>query len=131
MPTLEVLSTCDFAQALPDGKLNAMGIFSRFNFASFPATALALNFAFRVRFESGEEGQHRFRIAGVDPDGRPVGAQIEQPFVVNASDDGLHNWLSGSAQIQNIRFAAPGMYRFDLSIDGATIGNSWLYVNAI
>ena len=118
--TLALLA--DGANVSREGKLNILGVFDTLFSRTFPithpqmqlvirleadATEVGRTRALEVRFAS-EDGRILFRVPGSMTIGRPPlggGVRLEHILTLN-----------------NVQVEAPGLYRFDILVDGALVG---------
>ena len=77
---MQILSAllCD-AAANYGGKLCVMGAFDTLRVRQFPAIYPHCALAFRFVFTPGDEGEHRFHIALIDPDGNRLLPEKGEP----------------------------------------------------
>ena len=101
------------------GKLNILGIFDRLNTSSFPARHGRMALVLRFMAGLDETGQHEVEITLRDPEGQEVvringemqlgpggvagGGGIRVPHVLN---------------VEGLVFPRPGLYGFDVVVDG-------------
>lgn len=118
---------CDAATD-SQGKLNLLGAFDTINAAQMPAVHPQCSVALRVVFEKNEEGQHKVRLDFVDEDGRPVMPPIEMPMLVEVPDEAIFTSRNFIVNIQHLKFAKPGLYSFNVFMDGEQKGSIPLLV---
>ena len=104
----------DSAYESPDGKLTIQGIFDTIKVRRFPAYHGRTVFVFRLRLEYKDRFTGDLEIGLVDPDGRRLwgaGATID-PAVVVGPGEVRH--VNSIVDLNSIRFAKPGNYRFEV-----------------
>lgn len=108
----------DAANVSQEGKLNITGIFNRIQAGSFPLTWPFMALVVRLEAHLSELGKHRINIQITDEDGGKL-AMVEGELEIGAGndpDDPPHGHLI--LPIQNAKFSGPGVYSFDILIDG-------------
>ena len=115
---IQVAVLCDAATD-DNGKLNLLGAFDTIYARELPAVHPQCSVALRVTFFSGDEGKHTLRLNFVDADGHSIMPDFPPiPVEVTLPDDvhfGTRNFI---INIQQLKFAEPGLYSVDLSLDG-------------
>jgi hypothetical protein len=118
----------DAAVANPiDGKMYILGGgFDTLAVQQFPAQHAALALALRVLVAPSECGRpHKLEVQAVDADGRP----FQPPFTVdvtppkNAIDTGLPTPIQLVETFQQLQFAGPAEYAFNVLIDGSEVAS--------
>ncbi len=114
---IQVAVLCDAATD-DNGKLNLLGAFDTIYTQRLPAVHPQCSVALRVTFSSGDEGKHILRFNFVDADGRSIMPDFPPiPIEVVLPEDmhfGTRNFI---VNIQQLKFAAPGLYSIDISVD--------------
>lgn len=121
---------CDAATD-DNGKLNLLGAFDTIYARELPATHLQCAVALRVTFLAGDEGKRLLKLNFVDADGHAIMPPIEIPVEVALPDDmhfGTRNFI---INIQQLKFATPGLFSMDLSLDGQPQANIPLLVKHV
>jgi hypothetical protein len=115
---IQVAVLCDAATD-DNGKLNLLGAFDTIQTPQLPAVHPQCSIALRVTFYSGDEGQHRLQLNFVDADGHSIMPDLPaMPVEFLLPDDmhfGTRNFI---INIQHLKFANPGLYSIDISLDG-------------
>ena len=127
---IQVAVLCDAATD-DQGKLNILGAFDTINALTLPAIHPQCAIALRVTFTSGDEGAHTIKLHFVDADGRPIMPSMDIPVEVAMPEDthfGTRNFI---INIQQLRFAAPGLYAIDVTLGDRTIASVPLMVRLI
>lgn len=127
---IQVAVLCDAATD-GDGKLNLLGAFDTIYAQQLPATHPQCAIALRVTFTSGDEGAHTLRLHFVDADGKPIMPSMDIPVEVAMPEDthfGTRNFI---VNIQQLQFAAPGLYAIDVTLGDRTIASVPLMVRLV
>ena len=115
---IQVAVLCDAATD-DNGKLNLLGAFDTIQTPQLPAVHPQCSIALRVTFFAGDEGKHSLRFNFVDADGHSIMPDFPaMPVELLLPDDmhfGTRNFI---VNIQHLKFADPGLYSIDLSLDG-------------
>ena len=115
---IQVAVLCDAATD-DQGKLNLLGAFDTIYTPQLPAVHPQCSVALRVTFFSGDEGKHNLRFNFMDADGGSIMPDFPPlPIEVVLPEDmhfGTRNFI---VNIQQLKFAEPGLYSVDLSLDG-------------
>ena len=109
----------DAANVSKDGKLNIMGIFDRITADEFPTSWPSMSFVVRLQAHSTETGKHKMIVVVADEDGRKI-AEMAAEFTIPKSKVGDGMPWKGQLifPIVGAQFPEPGMYSFDILIDG-------------
>ena len=125
---VQVAALCDSA-ADYNGKLCVMGTFDTIVTRQFPTVHPYCSLALRIVFSGEDEGQHEISVALIDEDGRSllpkIGGNVNirmPPNMYFATVNPVFN-LAGV-----MKFEKPGLYRFDISMDGKIISGIPLQV---
>jgi hypothetical protein len=121
---------CDAATD-DNGKLNLLGAFDTIYARELPAIHPQCAVALRVTFLAGDEGKRQLKLNFVDADGHAIMPPIEIPVEVALPDDmhfGTRNFI---INIQQLKFATPGLFSMDLSLDGQPQANIPLLVKHV
>ena len=114
---IQVALLCDAATD-DNGKLNLLGAFDTIFARELPAIHPQCAVALRVTFFNGDEGKRQLKLNLVDADGRSIMPPIEIPVEVTLPEDmhfGTRNFI---INIQQLKFAEPGLYSVDVTLDG-------------
>jgi hypothetical protein len=107
---------CDGAEARPDGRLDAHGVFHQLFAPGFPARQDALTLVLAVEWEEGEEGDQEFRIDLLDPSRSPV-LTVQGSTEVRERRRGEAPPLTRLVlPTQNVIFPVEGTYEFVLHV---------------
>jgi len=119
----------DAANVSQEGKLNITGIFDRIQSADFPARWPAMTVVIRLAAHRTEVGQHDLRVDIADEDGRKI-AQMGGSFHVGEPvRPGLPSHGQIIIPIHNAAFPKPGVYTFNILIDGRYEDSTHLIVD--
>ncbi len=110
---LLVASLCDSANDY-HGKLCMLGCFDTICAAQMPVVHPQCSLALRICFRPEDEGEHRFRIAFIDDDGKPVMPPFEPKIQVSFPGDSYFITRNLVLNIQRLQFKAPGQYSIDI-----------------
>jgi hypothetical protein len=124
---IQVAALCDAATDSA-GKLNLLGAFDTINAQQVPALHPQCSIALRIIFQRIEEGTHQLKVNFVDEDGHPVMPTIEIPVEVNLPEDATFVSRNFIVNIQQLKFANPGLYAIDFALDGRHEGSIPLLV---
>ena len=111
----------DAANVSTDGKLNITGIFDRINAKEFPASWPSMSFVVRIQGHWSETGEHEMKVVVADQDGRKIaemGAEFTIPKQQDKDSDGMPWKGQLIFPVMGARFPEPGIYSFDILIDG-------------
>jgi len=123
---MQVLSTllCDYA-ADYQGKLCVMGAFDTLRVRQFPVIYPHCALALRFSFQPGDEGEHRFQLSLIDPDGNRLLADKGEPsFNFNLKQlpaDKLFLSQNFIINLQGLSLPRAANYSFDLRHNGEII----------
>jgi hypothetical protein len=118
---IQVAVLCDAATD-ENGKLSLLGAFDTICTPHLPTKEQPTvhpqcSIALRVTFSSEDEGAHKLKLNFVDADGRSIMPSIPIPVEVLLPGDALFATRNFIINIQQLRFANPGLYSIDLSLD--------------
>ncbi len=113
---IQVAVLCDAATD-NGGKMNLLGAFDTIYSQQFPAVHPQCSIALRLTFSKVEEGAHKLRLNFVDEDGKLVMPSIELPIEVTVPEDSIVISRNFIVNMQQIKFAKPGLYSIDLAMD--------------
>ncbi len=114
---LQIAVLCDAATDSA-GKLSLLGAFDTIQTAQLPALYPQCSVALRMMFNNGEEGMHTLRLSFVDEDGQLVMPSMELPMPVEVPADTHFVTRNLIVNIQQLKFAKPGLYSIDIAYDG-------------
>lgn len=114
---IQVATLCDAATDSL-GKLNLLGAFDTINAAQMPAIHPQCSIALRLIFQKIEEGSHKLKLNFVDEDGKLVMPSIDIPVDVAVPEDATFISRNFIVNIQQLKFANPGLYSIDIAVDG-------------
>jgi hypothetical protein len=125
---IQVAVLCDAATD-DNGKLNLLGAFDTIYTRQLPAVHPQCSIALRVTFFGGDEGKHNLRINFVDTDGRSIMPGLPPiPVEVVLPDDLHFTTRTFIVNIQQLKFANPGLYSIDVRFDDQSQGSIPLLV---
>lgn len=105
---------CDYASATQDGRLNIVGVIDRLFASQFPAVHRTLFLVASMEIEPDDDGQEReVHIQLLDSDARML-ADLKGHLRLGHGD----RILNQVHVFQDLRFDAPGTYRFNIFLDG-------------
>jgi len=81
--------------------------------AMHPQCAVAL----RATFMPGDEGTRKLALNFINADGHPIMQSIELPVPVTLPDDAHFLTRNFIINIQQLKFAEPGLYSVDVRVD--------------
>jgi hypothetical protein len=113
---IQVAVLCDAATD-DNGKLNLLGAFDTIYTQQLPAVHPQCSIALRITFGQEDEGPHKMRLNFVDADGRSIMPGIDIPLEITLPEDthfGTRNFI---VNIQQLKFAQPGLYSIDIRLD--------------
>lgn len=115
---IQVAVLCDAATD-DNGKLNLLGAFDTIQTPQLPAVHPQCSIALRVTFYPTDEGKHSLHLNFVDADGHSIMADFPPMPVEFVLPEDMHfgtrNFI---VNIQHLKFANPGLYSIDISLDG-------------
>ena len=107
---------CDHAIVGQDGKLSVLGIFRNISVSSLPAQHPRM---YVVAVLGLDPGPHDVVVRLMKPDGSPAMADVPR-ISVQASGGQDVNVI---VELNNLSFQGYGTHRFDLEVDGSTVGS--------
>ena len=107
---------CDHALVGQDGKLSLLGIFRNISVSDLPAQHPRM---FVVAILGLDQGQHGVVVRLLDPEGKPA---MPQPPEMAVHSAGGGQDVNVVVELNNLSFGAYGTYRFDIEVDGRTVG---------
>ncbi len=112
-----VATLCDAANDY-NGKLCLQGCFDTICAGKLPVVHPQCSLALRICFRSEDEGQHKFKIAFIDDDGKMVMPAFEPNIQVTFPSDSYFVTRNLVLNIQRLQFQAAGQYSIDIQADG-------------
>lgn len=113
---IQVAVLCDAATD-DHGKLNLLGAFDTIITPQLPAVHPQCSIALRVTFSSEDEGKHKLRLNFVDADGHSVMPPMDVPVDIALPEDTHFLTRNFIVNIQQMKFAQPGLYSIDVFLD--------------
>ncbi len=113
---IQVAVLCDAATD-DNGKLNLLGAFDTIYTQQLPAIHPQCSVALRVTFGHEDEGDHQLRLSFVDADGKAIMPPIPIPVKVTLPGDSHFGTRNFIVNIQQLKFADPGLYSLDIALD--------------
>jgi uncharacterized protein DUF6941 len=112
---IRLAALCDHALVGQDGKVSLMGIFRNISVSGLPAQHPRM---YIVAVLALEPGQHQVVVRLLRPDGGAVMEQAPRMAVQAVAGQDVNVIV----ELNNLNFATYGLHRFDLEVDGTTIG---------
>lgn len=118
----------DAANVSQEGKLNITGIFDRLSGGTFPLTHPSMVLVIRLEYHMTEVGEHTLAISVADQDGQKIaeasgGFELPKPHSPHLPPVG-----GFVLPLQMLKFPEPGVFSFDIMIDGRYEGSALLEV---
>lgn len=123
-PEIKIAALCDHAIVGQDGKLSMLGIFRNISVSQLPAQHPRM---YVVAVLALDPGQHDVVVRLVRPDGEA--AMVEEPRIQVHSVPGQD--VNVIVELNNLGFSSFGLHRFDLDVDGSTVGTLPVAVSPI
>jgi hypothetical protein len=114
---IEIFTLADFAQD-NNSKLTIVGTFDSINVKQFPVQHPACAIACRMRFGIKEMGSHDFKLRLIDATGKETIQPIEGNINISTPPNGQFTSINIVINFNQLQFATPGRYSFELYIDG-------------
>ncbi len=112
---IRLAALCDHALVGQDGKLSMVGIFRNITVTTLPAQHPRM---YLVAVLGLEPGKHEVVVRLVRPDGAAV--MSEAPRIGVTALPGQD--VNVIVELNNLSFASYGTHRFDLEVDGTSVG---------
>ena len=112
---IRLAALCDHALVGQDGKLSIVGIFRNITVTTLPAQHPRM---YLVAVLGLEPGKHEVVVRLVRPDGAAVMSEAPRIGVTAVAGQDVNVVV----ELNNIGFATYGPHRFDLEVDGESIG---------
>ena len=115
---IDLALLADAATIDASGKLNILGIFDRIGVLQFPAQHGRVTLVLRFTAGTSEIGSHDVHIRMSDPGGAEVLSLNGEMQLVGgpSARDGIR--VPHILNLDGLVFTAPGMYSFDVKVDG-------------
>jgi hypothetical protein len=114
---LDFAVVADYALVDQNGKLSVLGIFQHIWVQQFPAMHPRLHLVLRVKGRRTEVGEHAVQIRLLDEqDTETIGGSGTVMFAEPAA--GVTEIEAGAILVFDVPFPHPGVYRFEITIDG-------------
>ena len=131
---IELAAIADYALTDTNGKLSVMGIWESVTAPRFPVLHPQMYVCLRVAFKPIEFGtRHKLRIVLHDEDGGIAGPDIGAEFDVPRPAKGSARKAVAQLALgyHGVVFQKPGIYSFDIAIDGSHVKSLPLEVVAL
>jgi hypothetical protein len=115
---VEVLTLCDYAVAVPGGKLTIVGTFDRLAVPKLPHQQPSFYLVAKVRFDITEAGEKRLQFTFTDPDGKQIAALPEMKVPVKLREEDYTAAMQVVLRINGLPLAQTGDHSVNLVIDG-------------
>jgi len=109
---IQVAVLCDAATD-DNGKMNLLGAFDTIYAPQMPAIHPQCAVALRATFQPGDEGTRKLSLNFINADGHAILQSIEIPVPVTLPDDAHFLTRNFIVNIQQLKFAEPGLYSVD------------------
>ena len=127
---VELLTLCDYAVAVPGGKLTIVGTFDRLTPLKLPFQQPSFFLVGKFRFDASEVGEKRVKFVFADPDGKEIGALPEVRVPVAIRDEEYTAAMQVVLRINGLPIAQTGDHSVMLQIDGNTEATLLLTIQA-
>ncbi len=110
----------DAANVSQEGKLNILGEFNQIFTSDFPTIHPSMSLVIKIEGDISEvEEEHRLQIRIVNEDGERIAELEEKTFKFSEPADAAFPAAKGMiTNLRNVIFDRPGVYSFDILIDG-------------
>lgn len=115
---IDLALLADAATIDASGKLNILGIFDRISVAQFPAQHGRVTLVLRFTAGTAEIGSHDVHIRMSDPGGTEVLSLNGEMQLMGGAAAGNGIRVPHILNLDGLVFAGPGMYSFDVKVDG-------------
>ncbi len=115
---IDLALLADAATIDASGKLNILGIFDRIGVAQFPAQHGRVTLVLRFTAGTSEMGSHEVHIRMSDPGGAEVLSLNGEVRLVGGARAGDGIRVPHILNLDGLVFTGPGMYSFDVKVDG-------------
>lgn len=127
---IEIFTLCDFAQD-NYSKLTIVGTFDSINAKQFPANHPSCSVASRLRFSNKETGEHDFKLRLIDAEGKEIIQPIQGNINIQPPANGQMSTINFVVNFNQLQFAKPGRYSFEMYIDGDWKSGLPLFLNHV
>lgn len=117
---VELLTLCDYAVAVPGGKLTIVGTFDRLTPPKLPFQQPSFFLVGKIRFDATEVGEKRLKFIFTDPDGKEIGALPEVKVPVAIRDEEYTAAMQLVLRINGLPITQVGDHAVVVQIDGNT-----------
>jgi len=117
---VELLTLCDYAVAVPGGKLTIVGTFDRLTPPKVPFQQPSFYLVGKIRFDATEVGEKRIKFVFTDPDNKEIGALPEVKVPVAIRDEEYTAAMQVVLRINGLPINQAGDHSVMLQIDGVT-----------
>jgi hypothetical protein len=114
----ELFTLCDYAVAVPGGKLTIVGTFDRLIVPKLPHQQPSFYLVAKCRFDSTEVGEKSLKFTFADPDGKEIGALPELKVPVAMREEDYTAAMQVVLRINGLPLAQAGDHSVHLMIDG-------------
>lgn len=128
---VELLTLCDYAVAVPGGKLTIVGTFDRLQPPALPFQQPSFFLVGKFRFDASEVGEKRLRFVFSDPDGKEIGALPEVKVPVAIRDEEYTAAMQVVLRINGLPLTQIGEHAVNVQIDGRTEATTSLTVQVV
>jgi len=115
---IDLALLADAATIDASGKLNILGIFDRIGVVQFPAQHGRVTLVLRFTAGTSEIGSHDVHIRMLDPGGAEVLSLNGEMQLVGGPSPGDGIRVPHILNLDGLVFTRPGMYSFDVKVDG-------------
>lgn len=113
---VRLIALCDHALVGQDGKVSLVGIFRNISVSALPAQHPRM---FVVAVLGLEMGSHKVIVRLQAPDSQ---AGLPNPPELTVHSSGMAQDVNVIVELNNLSFAAFGEHRFELEVDGRSVG---------
>ena len=113
---VQIAVLCDAATD-ENGKMNLLGSFDTIYAQQLPAVHPQCAVALRLTFMPGDEGTRKLTLNFINADGHSIMPAIELPVPVTLPDDAHFLTRNFIVNIQQLKFAEPGLFSVDVRMD--------------
>lgn len=114
---IELLTLCDYAVAVPGGKLTIVGTFDRLAVPKLPYQQPSFYLVTKVRFDLTEAGEKRLKFVFADPDGKEIGALPEVKVPVKLREEDYTAAMQAVLRINGLPLSQAGDHSVHLLLD--------------
>ena len=114
---LELFTLCDYAVAVPGGKLTIVGTFDRLAVPKLPHQQPSFYLVAKIRFDITEVGERRLKFTFTDPDGREIAALPEVKIPVKLREEDYTAAMQAVLRINGLPLKQAGDHSVHLVVD--------------